>query len=259
MTARRKDTGVSVASPEEIPDPPGHIAIIMDGNGRWARERGKRRAAGHKAGADNVSGITTECARLGVGQLTLYAFSMENWRRPRTEVAALMTLLPRYLVNERPTMMKNNIRFRAIGRLHQLPKAALREVRKTERMTAANTGMVLCLALSYGGRAEIADAARAIAGKAAAGEIEPGRVTERTVGDHLYTAGMPDVDLLIRTAGEMRISNFLLWQSWYAESYIADVYWPDFSVGELHKAIREYGRRERKFGRVDPAGKRRMS
>ena len=245
--------------PEEMPDPPGHIAIIMDGNGRWARERGKRRAAGHKAGAENVSEITTECARLGVGQLTLYAFSMENWRRPKTEVTALMKLLPRYLINERPTMMKNSIRFRAIGRLHQLPKAALREVRKTEEMTAVNTGMVACLALSYGGRAEIADAARAIARKAEAGEIKPGRVDERTVGDHLYTAGMPDVDLLIRTAGEMRISNFLLWQTWYAESYVADVYWPDFSAGELHKAIREYGRRERKFGKVGPAGKKRVS
>ena len=248
--------GVSVAQSDEMPDPPRHIAIIMDGNGRWARERGKRRAAGHKAGAENVSAITTECARLGVGQLTLYAFSIENWQRPKTEVAALMRLLPRYLINERPTMMQNRIRFRAVGRLHQLPKTALREIRKTEEMTADNTGMTLCLALSYGGRTEITDAARAVAEKAAAGEINPARISERTVADHLYTAGMPDVDLMIRTAGEVRISNFLLWQSWYAELYVADVTWPDFSADELHKAIREYGRRERKFGAVAPAGKK---
>jgi len=248
--------GVSLAQSDEMPDPPRHIAIIMDGNGRWARERGKRRATGHKAGAENVSAITTECARLGVGQLTLYAFSIENWQRPKTEVAALMRLLPRYLINERPTMMQNRIRFRAVGRLHQLPKTALREIRKTEEMTADNTGMTLCLALSYGGRTEITDAARAVAEKAAAGEINPARISERTVADHLYTAGMPDVDLMIRTAGEVRISNFLLWQSWYAELYVADVTWPDFSADELHKAIREYGRRERKFGAVAPAGKK---
>jgi len=248
--------GVSLAQSDEMPDPPRHIAIIMDGNGRWARERGKRRAAGHKAGAENVSAITTECARLGVGQLTLYAFSIENWQRPKTEVAALMRLLPRYLINERPTMMQNRIRFRAIGRLRQLPRTALREIRKTEEMTADNTGMTLCLALSYGGRTEITDAARAVAEKAAAGEINPARISERTVADHLYTAGMPDVDLMIRTAGEVRISNFLLWQSWYAEFYVADVTWPDFSADELHKAIREYGRRERKFGAVAPAGKK---
>ncbi len=248
--------GVSLAQSDEIPDPPRHIAIIMDGNGRWARERGKRRAAGHKAGAENVSAITTECARLGVGQLTLYAFSIENWQRPKTEVAALMRLLPRYLINERPTMMQNRIRFRAVGRLHQLPGTARHEIRKTEEMTADNTGMTLCLALSYGGRTEITDAARAVAEKAAAGEIIPARISERTVADHLYTAGMPDVDLMIRTAGEVRISNFLLWQSWYAELYVADVYWPDFSADELHKAIREYGRRERKFGAVAPAGRK---
>jgi undecaprenyl diphosphate synthase len=248
--------GVSLAQSDEMPDPPRHIAIIMDGNGRWARARGKRRATGHKAGAENVSAITTECARLGVGQLTLYAFSIENWQRPKTEVAALMRLLPRYLINERPMMMQNRIRFRAVGRLHQLPRTALREIRKTEEMTADNTGMTLCLALSYGGRAEITDAARAVAEKAAAGEINPARISERTVADHLYTAGMPDVDLMIRTAGEVRISNFLLWQSWYAELYVADVYWPDFSADELHKAIREYGRRERKFGAVAPAGRK---
>lgn len=239
-----------MALSEKMPDPPRHIAIIMDGNGRWASERGKTRTAGHKAGAANVREVTTECARLGVGQLTLYAFSIENWSRPKTEVAALMRLLPRYLIDERPTMMKNQIRFRAVGRLDQLPKAALREARETEEMTADNVGMTLCLALSYGGRAEITDAVRAIAEEATTGDINPARISERTVTDHLYTAGMPDVDLMVRTAGEMRISNFLLWQSWYAELYFADVCWPDFSTDELHKAIREYGRRERKFGKV---------
>jgi len=248
--------GVSLALSEKMPDPPRHIAIIMDGNGRWARERGKSRVAGHKAGAANVRAVTTECARLGIGQLTLYAFSIENWSRPKTEVAALMKLLPRYLIDERSTMMENQIRFRAIGRLDQLPKATLREIRKTEEMTADNVGMTLCLALSYGGRAEITDAVRTIADGVAAGDINPARISERTVADHLYTAGMPDVDLMVRTAGEVRISNFLLWQSWYAELYVADVYWPDFSIDELHKAIREYGRRERKFGKIAPTARK---
>ena len=239
-----------------MPDPPRHIAIIMDGNGRWARERGKTRTSGHKAGAVNVRTVTTECARLGVGQLTLYAFSIENWSRPKAEVNALMRLLPRYLVDERPTMMENQIRFRAIGRLDQLPKTALREARKTEEITADNVGMTLCLALSYGSRTEITDAVRAIAKEAAGGDINPARISERTVADHLYTAGMPDVDLMIRTAGEMRISNFLLWQSWYAELYVTDVCWPDFSADELHEAIREYARRVRKFGKVTPAARK---
>ena len=248
--------GVSLALSEKMPDPPRHIAIIMDGNGRWARERGKSRVTGHRAGAANVATITTECARLGVGQLTLYAFSVENWSRPKAEVTALMRLLPRYLIDERPTMMENQIRFRAVGRLDQLPKAALREIRKTEEATADNVGMTLCLALSYGGRAEITDAVRAIAEEAVAGDVNPARISERTVADHLYTAGMPDVDLMVRTAGEMRISNFLLWQSWYAEFYVADVCWPGFSIDELHKAIREYGRRERKFGKIAPAARK---
>ena len=248
--------GVSLALSEKMPDPPRHIAIIMDGNGRWARERGKSRVTGHRAGAANVATITTECARLGVGQLTLYAFSVENWSRPKAEVTALMRLLPRYLIDERPTMMENQIRFRAVGRLDQLPKAALREIRKTEEATADNVGMTLCLALSYGGRAEITDAVRTIAKEAAAADINPARISERTVANHLYTAGMPDVDLMVRTAGEMRISNFLLWQSWYAELYITDVCWPDFSADELHKAIREYGRRERTFGKVTPSARK---
>lgn len=243
--------------PNKTRDLPGHVAIIMDGNGRWAKQRGKRRASGHRAGAGRVRDVTTECARIGIGQLTLYALSAENYaRRSKSEIATLMTLLRRYLVNERPTLMKNDVRFRAIGRLAELPKRALAEIRKTEQITADNAGMTLCIALNYGGRAEIADAARAISKKTEAGRIRPKDIDEQVFGDHLYTAGMPDTDLLIRTAGEMRISNFLLWQAWYAELYVTDVLWPDFTTAELHKAIREYGRRERKFGAVAPPRKR---
>lgn len=233
---------------------PRHIAIIMDGNGRWARRRGKRRTAGHRAGAERVREITTECARLGLDQLTLYALSAENYaRRSKSEVSTLMSLLSRYLVGERPTLMKNNIRFRMIGRLRQLPARVREEIRDTGRITAENHGMTLCVAVNYGGRTEIADAARAIAKKAAAGQLRPGDVDEKTFGEHLYTAGMPDADLMIRTAGDMRISNFLLWQAWYTEFYVTDVLWPDFGAPELHQAMREYVRRERKFGAARPA------
>ena len=243
--------------PNKTRDLPGHIAIIMDGNGRWAKRRGKRRSSGHKAGAERVRDVTTECARIGIRQLTLYALSAENYaRRPKSELAGLMSLLRRNLVNELSTLMKNDIRFRAIGRLAKLPELARTEIRKTEQITANNAGMTLCIALNYGGRAEIADAARAISKKAKAGRIRPKDVDEQVLGDHLYTAGMPDTDLLIRSAGEMRISNFLLWQAWYAELYVTDVLWPDFTTAELHKAIREYGRRERRFGAVAPPRKR---
>jgi len=226
----------------------------MDGNGRWARRRGKRRTVGHRAGAERVREITTEAARLGLDQLTLYALSAENYaRRPKSEIGTLMRLLARYIVGERPTLMKNNIRFRMIGRLRQLPAQVRREIRKTERMTANNDGMTLCVAVNYGGRTEIADAARALARKAAAGQLRPADVNERTLGEHLYTAGMPDPDLVVRTAGDMRVSNFLLWQAWYAEFYVTDVLWPDFGVAELHRAIREYARRERKYGALRAA------
>ena len=233
---------------------PRHIAIIRAGTGRWARRRGKRRPAGHRAGAERVREITTECARLGLDQLTLYALSAENYaRRSKSEISTLMSLLSRYLVGERPTLMKNNIRFRMIGRLRHLPARVREEIRETGRITAKNHGMTLCVAVNYGGRTEIADAARAIAKKAAAGQLRPGDVDEKTFGEHLYTAGMPDADLMIRTAGDMRISNFLLWQAWYAEFYVTDVLWPDFGAAELHQAMREYVRRERKFGAVRPA------
>ena len=228
----------------------------MDGNGRWAKQRGKRRAAGHRAGAERVRDITTDCARSGIDQLTLYALSAENYaRRPRTEIRALMTLLRRYVTRERPTLMEDHIRFRMIGRLDGLPKPVLREVRKTEQMTAPNDGMTLCIAVNYGGRAEIADAAQSLAEKARARRLRPKDIDEGAVEDHLYTAGMPDVDLMIRTAGEMRISNFLLWQAWYAELYITDTLWPDFTPTQLHKALRAYARRERKFGHIRPSVK----
>jgi len=230
----------------------------MDGNGRWALRRGKRRASGHQAGAVRVRGITTECAKIGVEQLTVYALSVENYKsRPRAEIGALMRLFRRYLVDERPTLMENDIRFRAVGRLDELPANVLTELRKTEEMTAKNLGMVLCVAVNYGGRAEIADAARALVREAKAGRVRAEDVDENLFGAHLYTAGMPDVDLVVRTAGEMRVSNFLLWQSWYAELYVTDVLWPDFDENELHKAVHEYARRERKFGRVGPPKERR--
>ena len=230
----------------------------MDGNGRWALRRGKRRVAGHQAGAVRVRGITTESAKLGIEQLTLYALSVENYHsRPKGEISALMRLFRRYLVDERPTLMENEIRFRAIGRLDELPGNVLTELRKTEETTAKNLGMTLCVAVNYGGRSEISDAARSVARKTGAGGVRPEDVDEDLFGTYLYTAGMPDVDLVVRTAGEMRVSNFLLWQSWYAELYVTEVLWPDFDEGELHKAVREYARRERKFGRVRPPRKRR--
>jgi undecaprenyl diphosphate synthase len=235
---------------------PRHIAVIMDGNGRWAVRRGLERVRGHQQGARSVRDIVTECARLrkehgGPDFLTLYSFSIENWKRPANEVTFLMEMYIEYLRSERATMMENNIRFRQIGRLDNLPEPVLDEVNQTLAETEKNDGLTLVLALNYGSRTEIADAVRAIAEKAKAGDIDPRDVTEQTVADHLYTADMPDPDLLIRTAGEMRVSNYLLWQISYAELYVSDVLWPDFGVTELHYAIREFSRRNRRFGALD--------
>ncbi len=233
---------------------PNHVAMIMDGNGRWAKRRGKSRAAGHAAGARRVREITTECARLGIRHLTLYALSVENYaRRPKSEIRALMSILRRYVVGERLTLMKEGIRFRVIGRLDELPERIVAEVRKTEEMTAANEGMTLCLAINYGGRTEIVDAARSLVCEAMAGRLAPDAIGPEVFARHLYAGGLPDVDLLIRTAGEMRISNFLLWQAWYAELYVTDVLWPDFDSAELQAALRDYGRRVRKYGAVVPS------
>ena len=227
---------------------PEHIAIIMDGNGRWAEERGLRRVFGHRAGIDSVREITTECARMGVQSLTLYAFSVENWKRPSAEVRYLMKLLQEYLVKERPTLMDNQVRLRAIGRLAGLPGPALAELRRTEDLTRANTGMLLRLALSYGSRAEIADALKQIVQDARAGVLDPADVDEETLRSYLYDPETPDPDLLIRTAGEMRISNFLLWQISYSEIHVSAVCWPEFRKPQLLEALRAYAGRKRKFG-----------
>ncbi|MBL7140075.1 MAG: di-trans,poly-cis-decaprenylcistransferase [Planctomycetes bacterium] len=227
---------------------PGHIAIIMDGNGRWAEACGLPRIEGHREGAVNVPRITQEASRLGLVQLTLFAFSSENWRRPPHEIAFLMELYREYVVRERPTIMDNRIRFTTIGRRDGIPAHVLAEADRTTEMSAGNRGTVLCLAVNYGSRREIADAARRLAERAARGEIDPAAITEATLASHLDTAGMPDPDLLIRTAGEMRLSNFLLWQLSYAELWVTEKRWPDFREADLHQAMRDFAGRERRFG-----------
>lgn len=235
---------------------PRHVAVIMDGNGRWAVRRGLERVRGHQQGARSVRDVVTECARLrkergGPDFLTLYSFSLENWKRPVDEVTFLMQMYIDYLRSERATMMENNIRFRQIGRLEHLPEPVTAEVDRTLAETEKNDGLTLVLALNYSSRAEITDAVREIARKVKAGELDPRDVSEPTICEHLYTAGMPDPDLLIRTAGEMRVSNYLLWQISYAELFVSDVLWPDFGSAELHQAIREFSRRNRRFGALD--------
>ena len=229
---------------------PRHIAIIMDGNGRWARRRNQPRIAGHRAGAKAVRDVIFACDRLGVGYTTLYSFSIENWKRPDEEVGALMGLYLDYLVKERGSLVENNIRLIQLGRREGLPASVLDEVDRTAAETASSTGLTLCLALNYGARAEITDAVRDIARQVRAGEIDPDEICEETITEHLYTAGIPDPDLLIRTAGEHRVSNYLLWQISYAELHITDVLWPDFSVEDLHEGIRDFARRERRYGAI---------
>ena len=232
---------------------PRHIAIIMDGNGRWAQQRNQPRIAGHRAGAHTVRDVVTECGRLEIEALTLFSFSSENWKRPADEVDALMGLYRQSLIDERADLVKNNVRFIQIGRREGLPKAVLDEVDKTVAATREGTGLKLILAVNYGSRAEITDAVRAIAGKVQRGELDAASIVEEMIDAHLYTAGLPDPDLLIRTAGEQRISNYLLWQISYAELYISPAYWPDFTIADLHEAIRDYARRDRRFGAVDTA------
>jgi len=227
---------------------PRHVAVIMDGNGRWARQRGLPRIEGHRAGVQSVRRVTEECARLGIEQLTLYCFSSENWKRPTEELEFLMELLERYVVEERPRIMVHNIRARWIGRREGLPERAVRELDETVRESAGNTGLTVCLAINYGGRAELVDAARRIAAEVRDGALDPVSIDERTISDRLYTAGMIDPDLLIRTAGEMRVSNFLLWQISYAELWVTDVGWPDFDEAQFHAALRSYAARDRRFG-----------
>jgi len=230
---------------------PRSVAIIMDGNGRWARQRNLPRPFGHQAGAKAVRRTVTEAARLGLDVLTLYSFSVENWSRPADEVNTLMHLYAEYLVQERPTIMENNVRLRHLGRREGLPKNVLHELDETLRISASNTGMTLCLAINYGSRLEITDAVRRIARRVAGGELAADQIDEQCISDALDTAGLPDPDLLIRTAGEMRISNYLLWQISYAEFHVTDVHWPDFGPEALHDAIRAYAGRHRRFGGVD--------
>ncbi|HEV2294639.1 MAG TPA: isoprenyl transferase [Tepidisphaeraceae bacterium] len=244
---------LSAIPPEKFPR---HIAVIMDGNGRWAVRRGLERVKGHQEGAKSVRNVVTECARLrkehgGPDFLTLYSFSLENWKRPVNEVSFLMQMYIDYLRCERVTMMENNIRFRQIGRLENLPDAVLDEVNVTLDQTRGNDGLTLVLALNYGSRAEITDAVRDIAQQVKSGALEPRDIDEQLISDHLYTAGMPDPDLLVRTAGELRVSNYLLWQISYAELFVSDVLWPDFGVSDLHAAIRAFAARNRRFGALD--------
>lgn len=229
---------------------PRHVAVIMDGNGRWAKGRGLPRLEGHRVGRRRAQEIAQEAARLGLEQLTLFAFSVENWQRPADEVKGLMQLIAASLVAEQPAIMKNNLRFRTIGRRDGLSDAVRTAADQTAAMSASNRGMVLCLALNYGGRQEIADAVRQIAARVQRGEVDPAGITEETIAAALNTAGMPDPDLVIRTAGEMRMSNFLLWQISYAEFWTTPKFWPDFTAADLHEAFWNYAGRQRRFGRV---------
>jgi undecaprenyl diphosphate synthase len=234
--------------PERLPR---HIAIIMDGNGRWAVERGEPRFAGHVRGTQVVRDIVDEACHLGLGQLTLYCFSVENWKRPPAEVAMLMALLKEYLLSERERIVRENIRFTIIGRRDGISDDVQAEMDTNIALSRRNTGLTLCLAINYGGRTELVDAVRAIAGRVKRGDLPPDAIDEATISDSLYTAGMPDPDLLIRTAGEMRISNYLLWQISYAELWVTPKCWPDFDAGTLHAALRDFANRERRFGGLD--------
>jgi undecaprenyl diphosphate synthase len=234
----------------EVSKLPRNVAIIMDGNGRWARRQGLIRIRGHETGIDSVREITRECARLHLQSLTLYAFSVENWKRPKREVNALMRLLRRFLIEERGEIMENDIRFTAIGRLDDLPDSVRDALEETRRLSAGNRGMVLCLALSYGGRAEILDATSRIIRDVREGRLTGDTLDEAGFRQYLYAPEIPDPDLMIRTAGEMRVSNFLLWQVSYAELYVTPVCWPDFRKEHLHAAFEAYASRERRFGAV---------
>jgi undecaprenyl diphosphate synthase len=227
---------------------PEHIAVIMDGNGRWAQRRHLPRVAGHRAGVKAARAVIDSCARLKIPCLTLYAFSLENWRRPEAEVDFLMRLLREYLKREMPSIHKNNIRFMVIGRLSQLPESVRKDVADAMRLTERNTGMKLVVALNYGARAELVDAFNALIEGERSNGRAAGAITEDDISQHLYTVGIPDPDLLIRTSGEMRVSNFLLWQIAYAEIYVTETLWPDFSRARLLEALVDFQGRERRYG-----------
>jgi undecaprenyl diphosphate synthase len=237
----------SELDPEKLP---AHVAVIMDGNGRWAKKRFLNRIKGHQKGAEAVRTIVRTSRELGIRILTLFAFSTENWQRPEAEVAALMRLLNDFLKSERPDLIKNNIRLNAIGQTGRLPQEVLETLRESMRLTEENSGMVLNLALSYGARAEIVEMVKEIVSEAKAGRVDDSDITESTVSEHLFTRGMTDPDLLIRTSGEMRISNFLLWQIAYAEIFFTETLWPDFGKDEFIRILSDYQRRERRFGKT---------
>jgi undecaprenyl diphosphate synthase len=230
---------------------PRHVAIIMDGNGRWARARGVPRLMGHRAGRESVREAVKGCVALGVETLTLYTFSIENWNRPRREVGTLMTILRHTLREERAELKANNVRLQVMGRTEDLPAPVRRAIAETQRYLEKSTGLLLILAMSYSGRAEVVDAVRRIARDAASGTLVPERIDEELVSSRLYTAGLPDPDLLIRTSGEMRLSNFMLWQLAYTELWITPTLWPDFRRRHLYQAVAEYQDRDRRFGRID--------
>jgi undecaprenyl diphosphate synthase len=229
---------------------PSHVAIIMDGNGRWAKKRLLSRIKGHERGSETVRAIVRACRKIGISYLTLYAFSTENWQRPRSEVAALMTLLKKFLESEQKEMLDNNIRLYAIGQTERLPKNVRQVLYKAMTLTKKNDGMILNLALSYGGRAEIVKMVKEIAIKAKDDSISPDAITPEIISEHLYTSEIPDPDLLIRTSGEMRISNFLLWQIAYTEIYVTDTLWPDFGKDEFVRILQDYQLRKRRYGKV---------
>ncbi len=233
---------------------PRHVAMIMDGNGRWAQRQQLPRIAGHEQGAKTVRAMTEECTRLGIEQMTLYCLSSENWKRLQDELDFLLHLLQYYMIHERGTLDENDVSLKVIGRRNPIPADVQKEMDKTVELTSGNRGVCLCLAINYGGRAEIVDAVKRIGNKIKAGEIDPESIDEKTVSSHLYTSGMSDPDLLIRTAGEMRISNYLLWQISYAEMWVTEKMWPEFSIGDFHHAIRDYAARDRRFGGLKQPG-----
>jgi undecaprenyl diphosphate synthase len=234
----------------DIADLPVHVAVIMDGNGRWAKKRRLNRIQGHEKGSEAVRSILRACREIGIPYLTLYAFSTENWQRSKKEISALMGLLIKFLKSEQREMLENNIRLDAIGQIERLPQNVQDELQKAMRLTEKNSALHVYIALSYGGRAEIVRMVQALAKKCKAGQLQPETINEDIVAEHLYTGGIPDPDLLIRTGGEMRISNFLLWQVAYTELHITSTLWPDFSKEEFLQIIKDYQRRERRFGRT---------
>lgn len=247
QTGEDKEKQVELVASGELPK---HIAIIMDGNGRWAKSRGNIRSYGHKAGVDSVRDITEACAQIGVDYLTLYAFSTENWERPKPEVNALLKLLVHSLRKEADNLNKNNIRLTTIGQLDRFPEVCKHELTEAIELTKDNDRLQLCLALSYSGRWDITEAVKKLAGQVKEGKLDPEEIDDQMISAHLSTAGIPDPDLIIRTSGEYRISNFLLWQLAYSELYITETYWPDFRREELYKAINAFQKRERRFGKV---------